>query len=164
MKYTKHILFAGLAAVTFASCNQEAAAPSEADIATKVSEKVEAAKAQLKADCDKNVMDEAIRLADSVMVKAANKPARTVTKVVNAPAPKTPVKAPVKVPVKVTEKSKTTQGGGLRTQSDKAKANDKTSTQGGGLRTQSDKSKSEDSKAVQGGGLRSRSDQNVEKK
>ncbi len=103
MKYTKHILFAGLAAVTFASCNQEAAAPSEADIATKVSEKVEAAKAQLKADCDKNVMDEALRVADSVMVKAANKPARTITKVVNAPAVKTPVKAPVKVkePVKV---------------------------------------------------------------
>lgn len=51
------------------------------------------------------------------------------------------------------------QTGGLKSQSDQGKANDKTTVQGGGLKSQSDVNKANNTNKVQGGGLKSQSDQ-----
>ncbi len=167
MKNLKYILIPALTGIFFTACNTEPVGPSAAELDTQVEAKVKAATDQLKAECDSRLMQAAQLKADSLIAKAAGKKPIAV-----APAPKPKPSTPATVPTKGTPKqvapksepSKTVQGGGLRTQSDKAKAHDKKAVEGGGLRSQSDAAKAKDSKAVEGGGLRSQSDKNVEKK
>jgi|GEM_PF-6931993 len=55
---------------------------------------------------------------------------------------------------------KTVESGGLKSQSDQNRVNDKTSVQGGGLKSQSDQNKTNNTHKVESGGLKSQSDQN----
>lgn len=88
MKINKGIVIAGMALVSMAACKQEMIAPSETDITAKVTEMVDARKAEMQAMCNQSLMTEANAAADRILVADANKPARTVAAPAPAPAPR----------------------------------------------------------------------------
>ena len=165
MKKIKYIIVPALMGIIMASCNSEPKGPTQAELDSQVEAKVKTATDQLKSDCDNRIMDAARANADSIMNVA--KPQGKTT--ASAPTSKTKTTTSTTATTATTSKTTTTAsttvpGGGLRTQSDNAKANDKKAVEGGGLRSQSDAAKAKDSKAVEGGGLRSQSDKKIEKK
>jgi len=161
MKKIKYIIVPALMGIIMASCNSEPKGPTQAELDSQVEAKVKTVTEQLKADCDNRILDAARANADSIM-NIAKPPVKTTA---SASTTKTKTTATTATTTKTTTSSSTTvQGGGLRTQSDNAKANDKKAVEGGGLRTQSDAAKAKDNKAVEGGGLRSQSDKKIEKK
>lgn len=69
MKNLKYILVPALAGIMFASCNNEAQGPTQAEIDAQVEAKVKDATDKMKADCDAQIMNAAQLKKDSILVK-----------------------------------------------------------------------------------------------
>jgi hypothetical protein len=162
MKKSALFLLAG-GLLTFAACTNEQAPAggyTQEQVDSAVNARVLELQAAMQATNDSTINALAQWKADSMIAAAKGgttikstttktspgKTSTTTTTTTTAPPPKTNV-----------------QTGGLKSQSDQNKVNDKSSVQGGGLKSQSDQNKTNNTDKVQGGGLKSQSDQNKTK-
>lgn len=161
MKNIKNYILPALAsAMFFTACNEQAAAPSQADIDAQVEAKIKSTTEQWKADCDKRIMDAAQLKKDSILVKMGkqaapapaapqkpktNTPPKNNTGGVKTPPPPPPPPPPAPAPEKpkglksLSDQAKETETKGLKSLSDQSKNEQKGDNSKGGLKALQDK-------------------------
>ncbi len=157
MKNLKYFILSAFTGLFFASCNEAAQGPSQAEIDQQVEAKVKEATDKLKADCDAQIMNAAQLKKDSILLKLGNKPAAVPSKPTTAPS------KPATAPTKPTAKEPTKQAPvqtppvkeepkGLKSLSDQSKQE---AGKQGGLKSLSDQNKAQEANKQGGGGLKS---------
>lgn len=160
MKNIKNYILPAIAsAMFFTACNEQATAPSQAEIDAQVEAKIKSTTEQWKADCDKKIMDAAQLKKDSILVKMGNQtpapvtpakpktatPPKNNTGGVKTPPPPPPPPPPTPAPEKpkglksLSDQAKETETKGLKSLSDQSKNEQKGENNRGGLKSLQDK-------------------------